>query len=684
MYFLMNMFKRLSVFNFIFFMILENVSAHQNIFRLGTIEILADKDNSSLFESVQNQTTLTGDELLKVRSVSLGETLKNEVGVTSTQYGPNASRPVIRGIDGDRIRILQNGLGVLDASGASQDHAVPIDPLLIDSVEIVRGPLSLLYGSSAVGGVINILTNRTHGEYEDGFYGAVDSQLTSVDNGQSFGVKADYGVNRWVFHADGNFRDTQDYKINGFARSDILRQIAPLPINQEIQKKQSNSSSQTKSGGIGASYVGTSNVVGVSGALYSSDYGTLVDPDIQIAMKQSRIDFVSEIKNIGFFKSIRIKSAQSNYLHSEIELGLPGTTFKNNGNETRLEFIQKTWMNASGVFGIQSNIFNFSALGSEAFLPETRNSAQALFGYEDLQIGNSKISFGGRVESNRVKSLSNANFTLSEKKEFVLGSAGVGYILNLSSQWSIGTQLAYSERAPNYQELFSDGAHIATFTYQIGDPDLNKEKVSSVELSLRHQSDNVSLNFSFFGQRYKDYIALNPTGLFDDTDGSSVAGDSPEDLQIYNYISQEAELYGAEVDTRIKSVFRLFSGQVDFFVKSDYLRGKNLETGFNLARMTPPRLFFGMTHELDKFSSEIEFQQVFRQTKTAPNELETDSYNQLNMGLTYKSDFVGKQISILARVNNIFNVEARNHVSILKDLSQIGGRNFSLGLRAFF
>lgn len=679
------MFKKVVLFKLIFFVLFENAFANEaNRSHLGTIEILADKDNSSLFESVQNQTTLTGDQLLKVRGVSLGETLKNEVGVTSTQYGPNASRPVIRGLDGDRIRILQNGLGVLDASGASQDHAVPIDPLLMDSVEIVRGPLSLLYGSSAVGGVVNVLTNRTHGDYEEGFYGAYDSQLTSVDNGKSVGVKADYGFNRWMFHLDGNFRDTQDYKINGFARSEALRQALPLPVNQETRDKQSNSSSQTRSGGAGATYVGASTIIGVSASLYSSDYGTLVDPDIQIAMTQSRFDLVSETKNIGPLKAIRIKSAQSIYRHSEIELGVPGTTFKNNGNETRVEFVQKALGNLTGVFGVQSNIFNFSALGDEAFLPETRNSAQALFGYEEFQINSSKLSFGGRFESNRVKPMPNSNFTATEEKEFFLGSAGVGYLLNISPDWAFSSQLSYSERAPNYQELFSDGAHVATFSYQVGDPTLEKEKVSSIEITLRHKNDKMNSSLSIFGQQFKDYISLNPTGTFDDTDGSSVAGDSPEDLQIYNYISQKAEIYGVEFDTRLLEVFNLFSGGADVYFKSDYLRGKNSQTGDNLARMTPPRVFFGLTHHLGQLSSDIEFQHVLKQTKTAVNELETDAYSQFNLGLSYKGQVGDKQLSVFARVNNIFNVEARNHVSILKDLSQIGGRNYSIGVRSYF
>lgn len=652
--------------------------------KTGKIIVLDQADESTLFESVQNVSTLSGDKLLKVRATSLGETLKNEVGVTSTSYGPNSSRPVIRGLDGDRIRILQNGLGVLDASGASQDHAVSIDPLLMDGVEIVRGPLSLLYGSSAIGGVVNILTNRTHGQFEEGFHGAADAQLSSVDNGKTIGFKADYGSSRWMHHIDGNFRDSQDVKINGFARSERLRSIDPLPLNQEVRDKQLNSGNQTRSGAVGTTYVGEDNIIGVSLSSYSSDYGVVAEPEVLIAMEQSRFDLVGEFKNIGFAKKIQFKSAQSVYKHQEVEAGATGTTFKNNGNETRLEFVQNQYGALNGVYGIQSNIFKFSALGDEAFLPQTENSAQALFVFEQLELENSKINFGLRGESNRVKPLADANFSQTDEKSFFLGSAALGHLYKLSPNWSVSSQLSYSERAPNYQELFANGAHVATFSYQVGDSNLDKEKVNALEFSLRHKKDTLSTSLTVFGQKFNNYIALSPTGTFDDTDESGTAGDSADDLPIFNYQSQDAEIYGVELDSRLESAFEIYSGRTDLYIKGDYLRGKNTTSGDNLPRMTPPRASIGLSHTLGSTTSDIELQHVFEQTKTAPNELATDGYSQLNVGVLYKHNWNTQQYSLFARANNIFNAESRNHVSILKDLSQLGGRNYTVGIRAYF
>jgi iron complex outermembrane recepter protein len=652
--------------------------------KIGKIVVLGNADESTLFENVQNVTTLSGDKLLKVRATSLGETLKNEVGISSTSYGPNASRPVIRGLDGDRIRILQNGLGVLDASGASQDHAVSIDPLLMDGVEIVRGPFSLLYGSSAIGGVVNILTNRTHSQYEEGFHGAADTQLSSVDNGKTIGFKADYGVSQWMFHADGNFRDNQDVKINGFARSERLRALDPLPADQEVRDKQINSGNQTRSGAVGTTYIGTDTTLGVSLSTYSSDYGVVAEPDVLIAMEQSRFDLVGEFRNVGFAKKIQLKSAQSIYKHQEVESGDIGTTFKNNGNETRLEFVQHTSGALSGIYGIQSNIFNFSALGDEAFLPKTENSAQALFAFEQLDFENSKLNFGLRGESNRVQPIADGNFVSSDKKSFFLGSAALGYLYKIHPEWSVSSQLSYSERAPNYQELFANGAHVATFSYQVGREDLEKEKVHAVEVSLRHKKNALSTTLTGFIQKFNNYIFLNPTGTFDDTDESGTAGDSGDDLPIFNYTSQNAEIYGLELESRLDSAFTLAPGRTDLVVKADYLRGKNTITGNNLPRMTPPRASIGLTHSYLETTADIEFQHVFQQTRTAPNELETDGYSHVNLGLLYKYNWDSQQLSLFARANNIFNVESRNHVSILKDLAQLGGRNYTVGVRAYF
>jgi len=645
------------------------------------ILVLGKKQESSLLDTVPTVTTLEGDDLVKQRTTSLGETLSKQAGVNASSYGPTASRPIIRGLDGDRIRVLQNGIGVLDASGASQDHAVPFDPIAADSIEIVRGPVTLLYGSSAVGGVVNVTNSRIHDEYTEGFAGVFDAQTSSVNSGAEAAIKADYGANRWMWHVDGSLDKTKDLKIPGYERS-VPQRISD-PITPEPRDREVNSSSQLGSGALGTSYVSDAGYLGLSVATYKSNYGVVVEPDTRIDMRQTRFDIAGGLKNVGIFKEIRLKTAESIYKHQEIEEGVAGTTFKNNGNESRLELVQKEQGRWSGTVGAQSNVFQFSALGEEAFLPKTTNTALALFGFEEYDLSPVKISFGLRGEADRVKPEVSGPFTLTDAASFATGSAALGGSYKFTPTFSTALNLSYNERAPNYEELFADGPHGATFTFQRGDPNLKKEKSLAAEWSLRHESRDLTGVLSLYTQHFSNFIALTPTGVFDDTDGSGVAGDGPEDLPIYDYLSQAANIYGAEADVKMNLPVGV-PGRLDLELRGDYVRGKNSATGDNLPRMSPPRLMVGLEHTWERWSSDVDVQQVFKQAKIARYETPTDGYVQADLGLGYKLKRGGTETLLFGRVNNIFDVEERNHVSFLKDYTQLGGRNFIVGVRGYF
>lgn len=646
------------------------------------ILILGNYHKSSLLDQIPTVSTLEGDALLKRRATSLGETLKNEVGVNTTGYGPTASRPTIRGLDGDRIRILQNGIGVLDASGASQDHAVPVDPLTAEAIEIVRGPITLLYGSSAVGGVVNIRNSRIHEEVSEGMTGAVDAQGSSVNSGKALAAKIDYGIKNWMFHVDGSFNKTENVKVPGYVHSKYLREKAPT--NPEPRDKMPNSASEINSVAAGATYITQKGYLGLSASTFNNHYGVVAEDNVMVKMEQQRYDVAGELRQVGWFKAARLKSALSVYKHTEVEDGISGTVFKNNGNETRIELVQNEWNDLTGVLGLQFNTFKFSALGEEAFLPKTDNLSTALFAFEEFNWNPVKWNFGARGEFSSVKPEADANFALTEKESFNTGSVSTGVLYNLTETISTALNLSYNERAPNYQELFSSGAHVATFTFQQGDPNLKKEKSLAAEWSLRHQSRFLTGSLNIFGQRFNDFIALSPTGAVDDTDESGVAGDSAEDLPIYNYLAQDANIYGAEMDLHFAISQDVLPGKWSIQVKGDYLRGKNRSSGDNLPRMSPPRASIGLNHQIKKWSWDAELQEVFRQSKLAPNETGTDSYLQTNLGLNYKMTSDQRQLMLFARANNIFDVEARNHISLLKDYAQIGGRNVVVGLRGYF
>jgi iron complex outermembrane recepter protein len=627
---------------------------------LSPIQVLGDYDQSDLFNIVPTVTNLMGDELFKKSKSSLGETLSNEVGVNSTQFGPTASRPVIRGMEGNRIRILQNGIGVLDVSGASQDHAVPTSPLAADSIEIVRGPINLLYGSSAIGGVVNLVNSRIHHQYSKGVSGGVDVKGDSVNESRNLSTRFDYGVNRWMLHFDGNV-----------AKSELLS----VPYNQKIV----NSQSQQNSVAVGATFVTPSaDYYGLSFSNYKSNYGTVAESDVIIDMNQQRFDLESGWRMNGFIKDIHLKSAQSFYHHDEIESGELATTFKNAGNETRLELIQNNKNNLSGILGLQFDKTKFSALGEEAFVPITNNLSTALFAFEELKQNNIKYNIGLRGEYNQIEALAGPLYLTDQNKNFFNTSIAFGVHYSITANLSTTFNASLNERAPTYQELYAKGAHVATGIHEIGDQDLGKEKSFALEWSLRKQSKSFTGTFTVFDQRFNNYIALNPTGAFDDHDNSGTPGDSADDFPIYNYVAQNADIYGAELSLLFKLASRF-----DLKLQGDYLRGKNTQSGTNLPRISPARLGASLIYNLERITTSLETKHVLGQHDLATNETPTDAYTLLNFSLDYQLS-QQPQWTLYTQVNNIFDVEARNHVSIIKDKMQLGGRNIVLGIRSYF
>ena len=448
---------------------------------LPEITVLGEQSKSNPLDFIPTVTEISGDKLERRKASTLGETLSHEVGVSSSFFGPNASRPIIRGQDGERIRVLSNGTGVLDASAASEDHAVVIEPMSVERVEIVRGPAALLYGNSAIGGVVNVITNRIPELVQDGLHGNFDSRYSSVDDGGVGALGVDYGaLGKWAFHFDGSSRSSSDYKIPGYARTADQRANNPLPVGEEEAKDTvPNSANRTYNGSLGTSYVFNDGFAGASYSKYDSNYGTVAERDVKIQMRQDRFDVAFGLKNLGFIESLRFKNSYSDYQHKEIENGQTGTTFTNRGDEARLEMKHRKVGDFSGIFGLQANVFDFQALGDEAFLPPTNNQNYAGFLYEEAQYGAWKPSFGLRLDTSQVTSddvFSNPNFGAGETKAFAPVSASAGIMYSINDIQAVVLNLAYAERAPNYQELFANGPHMATGIFEVGDKSLQKEK----------------------------------------------------------------------------------------------------------------------------------------------------------------------------------------------------------------
>lgn len=645
-------------------LLLLTVPAFAHEAELEDIEVIEKEDEQGLVDFVPSVTKLKAPELTKRRQTSIGDTLSSEAGVQSTTFGPSASRPVIRGLDGDRIRVLQNSLGTLDASTQSLDHAIPVDTLTIDEMEIVRGPMSLLYGSSAVGGIVNLVTNRIHYTYEEGLFSKFLVQGETVNNGVSSAAHLNYGKNKWMFHIDGSTRNLGDQEIPGYARSSKLRSTDPQP--DEAKDKLPNSFNKQDNIAVGVSRILDRGYYGLSFNHFNTLYGSVADPDVAIDMTQNRFEFHGEYRpEGGSIRKYKLKSAQSDYFHKELEGDVTGTTFKNRGNETRIEAVNRAGA-FNGVTGIQTQIFDFSAKGDEAFLPGSENSKIALFTFQQYSFGKNALRAGGRVESIDIKKESSSNFGPSDKKNYTGLNASLGHCYDFTKKHTLESTVSYSERAPTFQELYSNGEHVATGTFEQGDSTLIKEKATAFEVTYKINSERNIFTGSVYSQVFKDYISLNPTG-------GDVGG-----VPVYLYEQVDALFYGVDMENR-NEIRKMEKGSLFLVNKFDLVRAKDTDSGYNLPRISPPRFSAGLEYEAGKWSGDVEVQYVAHQTKVAPEETRTEDYALTNLGYTYRLVGETRSVDFFARVRNLFDVEARNHVSTLKDLAPLPGRNFIVG-----
>ncbi|ATC64328.1 TonB-dependent receptor [Nibricoccus aquaticus] len=638
---------------------------------------------------------LTGRALALKLQPTLGESLAGQPGVASTYFGPGASRPVIRGLGGDRIRILQNGTGSIDASTTSPDHAVALDPLLIDRLEIVRGPAALLYGGNAVGGVVNVIDHRIATTLPDRpLEGRTAFRYSSVDEGKSAAVLLEGAGGPLAWHVDAYRRTSDDTRIPGFAESSALRaeETAHAAANgepaPEFARDRLTNSAQTADGAAaGFSWIGTRGYLGFSASGHNTIYGippgahaheessldpsapaTEEEPPVRIDLRQRRLDLQGALTQpFGIFESARFKLGLADYRHQELEGAEIGTVFKNRGYDGRLELLHQPLGLLTGALGAQISHNDFSAIGDEAFLPPSHTASYALFAFEEATFDPLTWQFGARIETQDIEVRDGSN--RSRDGDGV--SLSTGLVWKLSDAWSLGTTLARTERQPNAQELFSNGPHIGTGAFEIGDETLGKEKSLALDVSLRRHAGFITGELTVFANRFDGFLFEQPTGAEQD------------DLVVYQYTQRDAQFYGAELET----IFHLHESTAHAFdirIAADTVRGKIRGTGENLPRITPRRLTLGFDYRGGPFSAGIDTQLVDRARNLSANETATDSYTLLGASLGWHFDLNRYACDVFVRANNLTDEEARNHVSFLKDVAPLPGRNITLGLRVSF
>lgn len=664
---------------------------------LREVVVTANPLGSELNELVPAVSVLQGDALTLRQQSTLGETLNQMPGVSSTYFGPNSSRPVIRGLDGDRIKVLENGGSSLDASTLSYDHAVPLDPLVAEQIEVVRGPAALLYGGNAIGGVVNVIDNRIPKAPLEGVSGRTDIGATAGgDAARNASGLIEAGNGRFAVHADAFARRTSDLRIPGFARSDRLRQQQPLEEGQtEVRDRLPNTNASQEGGALGGSYTWADGFVGASYSAYRNEYGTPAEDEVRLDMKQDKFAIEGEARNLagrtgGLIESVKARVGYTDYEHKEIEGGETGTVFRNHGWDARMEARHGNIGRMRGVIGAQFGASRFSALGEEAFVPGNDTDNAALFVFEELPLdadGDVRLNLGGRMDHTSIKARAgdNARFTDSDRS-FNAGSASAGLLVKLAPAWSLTSNVAYTERAPTFYELYANGPHVATGAWEQGDPDANKEKATSLDLGLRFNRGPHSASVSGFYSRFSNYLALSATGAARDDEGNLVDPDSADALPEYRYLGIPATLYGFEAQGKTRIGQKLLTGTdtLDLETRADYVRGENRDTGEPLPRLAPLRLAAALAYGAGAFGARVEVNWSARQSRVPTADTPTDAYTMLGVALTYKIRSGRTQTLLYLRGDNLTNEEGRNATSILRDIAPLPGRSVKVGMRTTF
>ncbi|MEP6721993.1 MAG: TonB-dependent receptor [Variovorax sp.] len=645
-------------------------------------------------ELIAPTTSLSGEALLLRSQSTLGETLDGLPGVSSSYFGPNASRPIVRGQDGDRIRILQNGGGAPDASALSYDHAVPVDALVTERVEVLRGPSALQYGGSAVGGVVNIIDNRIPSEPINGFGGRADLGYATGNKEKNGGVVLEGGNDRYALHVDAFDRRSDDVAVP-------IELGCSKPGSPWLARRICNSANEARGGAIGGSLFFDQGYIGASASTYRSTYGTVAEDDVTIGMKSDRYALEGEWRPGGFFTSVHAKLSSTDYRHTEYEGGTAGTTFANKSSDLRIEARHQKIGNLEGLIGFTSERNRFSADGEEAFAPHSRTRANALFVHEELGMPWGKLSFGARTEQVKVTSLGYpadpeiTRFAVGERS-FNPHSAALGALVNLTPQWQLTSNLAYTERAPKDYELFANGPHVATAAWEVGDPSLQKERSVGFDLGAQWKSGANRAGVNAYVTRFRNYIGLTASGNQRDEEGNVLTDPAATDtLAEYVYSGVRARFTGIEASGNLQLLGRdgfaraSDGSTLDLEWRGDLVRATNTDTGEPLPRIAPVRVGATLVYGNGPWSARLGFDHNAAQHRVPlVGARETDAYTLWNASISYRMKVQRAALTWYARVDNITNKLAYTATSILTTTvypdAPLPGRTLKVGLRVNF
>lgn len=625
--------------------------------------------------------TLDGSELILKREATLGDTLNGMLGVHADTFGAGASRPVIRGQTAPRVKILSDGSELMDASGISPDHAITSELMLARRIEVLRGPATLLYGGGAIGGVVNVIDDKIPEALpENGVQGYTELRgaTGSSERAAAFGVTA--GEENFAIHVEGLKRRSDDYRVPDWPDG---------RLNGSFEESATGSVGMSwigSRGFIGMAYTNTHSEYGLPGHnheyeschphgshLHCGGHGDEHDDHGHeeheaghdeaapfVRLKTERVDVRGEYrKPFAGVEKIRVRGGLTDYQHEEIEGGVVATTFKNRGYDARVEFEHQPVAGWRGVVGVQGSRSEFSALGEESFLPETTTENVGIFLLEEYRFKDWRFEVGARQEW---QSLTPEN---NKAKSALDGTSLSGAaIWDFAPMYSLTLSVSRSQRLPTAQELYADGIHLATNTYEIGNEDLKQETSQNIDLTLRKHMGDAHFAVSLFHNRVKDYIYANTL-------------DRHEDFRLIEYAQHDAEFTGVEAEASYR-----FNSHVTATVFGDMVRGKLTGSAGNLPRIPAVRAGARLQTRLDdNWTANVEAYRVFRQDRLADYEDETPGYNMVNLGVSYDGEAGPTDYTVYLRATNLMNQQAFNHASFISTAAPLPGRRVMLGVR---
>ncbi|MEW6761656.1 MAG: TonB-dependent receptor [Pseudomonadota bacterium] len=634
-------------------------------------------------------TSLSGGALVRARESTIGETLANQPGITSSHFGAGASRPVIRGMDGPRVKILSDGAEVQDASTISPDHAVGFEPVLAERIEVLRGPSALAYGGGAVGGVVNILDRKIPTRMpEKPIEGSMEVRANSMAREKTGAFEVTGGAGNIAVHAEGVKRDAGDYRVGK---------------DWNEGRHVNGSYKETESGTVGLSWVGERGYIGAAYTKERTEYGIPGhnhefeschphgdhlhcggheeeeeeghDHDHEhghgeavpvVKLDSDRWDVRGEYRNpmAGITKA-RLRASFTDYRHDELEEGVVSTSFLNKGHDVRVEMEHAPVGGVRGVFGLQTTRRDFNTIGEEAYVPPTVTKKHAAFLTEEYKLDNWRFEAGLRHEWQDVK----VDSATAKDTDARGTSVALGAVWKFQPQYSLRAGISRSHRLPTAEELYADGVHLATATYEIGNQNLGKETSNNIDVTLRKFEGDTTFSLSAFHNRVDNYIYAH---TLDDHEG----------FQLVEYAQRDATFTGLEGEVRHK-----FSNIVEGTLFGDMVRARFDNSGEgsrNIPRIPAHRIGARVNADWQSWHGMVEVVRVGKQDRVADFEGQTGGYNMVNLGGHYTTRIGGVPAQIYARINNLTDQLAFSHTSFIKEAAPLPGRNITAGLRFIF